>query len=101
MVGGELLGGFHQGYIPESELALHEVLPLEQKKKQLGYENHPVYTYRVAEMLKEPTERVWGYPYADLVMGCHMANQRLRCFVPWRRNGPIPSRPSLPSETTR
>ena len=25
-------------------------------------------------MLKEPTERVWGYPYADLVMGCHMAN---------------------------
>ena len=74
VVGGELLGGFHQGYIPESELALHEVLPLEQKKKQLGYENHPVYTYRVAEMLKEPTERVWGYPYADLVMGCHMAN---------------------------
>ena len=74
VVGGELLGGFHQGYIPESELALHEVLPLEQKKKQLGYESHPVYTYRVAEMLKEPTERVWGYPYADLVMGCHMAN---------------------------
>ena len=32
VVGGELLGGFHQGYIPESELALHEVLPLEQKK---------------------------------------------------------------------
>ena len=27
-----------------------------------------------AEMLKEPTERVWGYPYADIVMGCHMAN---------------------------
>ena len=99
VVGGELLGGFHQGYIPESELALHEVLPLEQKKKQLGYENHPVYTYRVAEMLKEPTERVWGYPYADLVMGCHMANPS-EVFRAMATNGPIPSRPSLPSEIT-
>ena len=25
-------------------------------------------------MLKAPTEKVWGYPYADIVMGCHMAN---------------------------
>ena len=25
-------------------------------------------------MLKAPTETVWGYPYADIVMGCHMAN---------------------------
>ena len=46
----------------------------EQKAKQLGYEKHPAYTYRVAEMLKGPTEKVWGYPYADIVMGCHMAN---------------------------
>ena len=74
VVGGETLGGFHQGYIPESELALHDELSAEQKAKQLGYDDHPVYTYRVAEMLKEPTEKVWGYPYADLVMGCHMAN---------------------------
>ncbi len=74
VVGGETLGGFNQSYIPESELALHEELSAEQKAKQLGYEDHPVYTYRVAEMLKEPTERVWGYPYADIVMGCHMAN---------------------------
>ncbi|MFN3235807.1 MAG: molybdopterin-dependent oxidoreductase [Pseudomonadales bacterium] len=74
VVGGETLGGFNQSYIPESELALHEELPFEQKAKQLGFNDHPVYTYRVAEMLKEPTERVWGYPYADLVMGCHMAN---------------------------
>jgi anaerobic selenocysteine-containing dehydrogenase len=35
---------------------------------------HPVLTYRTAEILKEPTERVWGYRYADLVMGCQMAN---------------------------
>ena len=29
--------------------------------------------YLVAEILKEPTNKVWGFPYADLVMGCHMA----------------------------
>ena len=74
VVGGETLGGFNKNYIPESELSLHEELSDEQKAKQLGYDDHPVYTYRVAEMLKEPTEKVWGYPYADLVMGCHMAN---------------------------
>ena len=74
VVGGETLGGFNPSYIPESELGLHEALPLEQKAKQLGFEKHPAYTYRVAEMLKEPTEKVWGSPYADLVMGCHMAN---------------------------
>ena len=74
VVGGETLGGFNPDYIPESEIALHEQLPMAQKAKQLGFEDHPVYTYRVAEMLKEPTERVWGFPYADQVMGCHMAN---------------------------
>ena len=73
MVGGETLG-FNPGYIPESELALHESLSDEQKSKQLGFADHPVFTYRVAEILKEPTKKVWGFPYADLVMGCHMAN---------------------------
>ncbi len=72
--GGETLGGFSQAYIPESELGLHEVLPDAQKAKQLGYREHPVFTYRVAEMLKQPTEKVWGFPYADIVMGCQMAN---------------------------
>ena len=74
VVGGETLSGFNPDMIPESELALHDHLSDEQKAKQLGYEKHPAYTYRVAEMLKTPTERVWGYPYADIVMGCHMAN---------------------------
>ena len=74
IVGGETLGGFNPHYMSESEIGLHERLPLEQKEKQLGYAKHPAYTYRVAEMLKEPTERVWGFPYADIVMGCQMAN---------------------------
>ena len=72
--GGETLGGFSRNYISESELGLHEQLSEEQKVKQMGYAEHPAYTYRVAEMLREPTERTWGFPYADIVMGCHMAN---------------------------
>jgi anaerobic selenocysteine-containing dehydrogenase len=72
--GGETLGGFNPNYVPESKLGLHEVLSPEQKAKQLGYDKHPAFTYRTAEILKEPTERVWGHPYADLVMGCQMAN---------------------------
>lgn len=74
IVGGDTLGGFNESYIPESEIGLHDRLPETQKAKQLGFDEFPVFTYRVAEMLKEPTEKVWGYPYADQVMGCHMAN---------------------------
>lgn len=60
--GGETLGGFNPDIIPESELALHDVLSDEQKAKQLGYEKHPAYTYRVAEMLKTPTEKSGDIP---------------------------------------
>ena len=74
VVGGETLGGFNPNYIPESEIGMHEVLSNEQKAKQLGFDDHPVFTYRVAEMLKKETEKVWGFPYADIVMGCQMAN---------------------------
>lgn len=75
--GGEILGGFNPAYMPESELQLHDRLAPEQRAKQLGYHDHPVYTYRTAEMLADATERVWGYPWADLVMGSHMANPSL------------------------
>ena len=89
VVGGETLGGFNQEFIPESELALHEELPLEQKAKQLGYEDHPAYTYRAAEMLKESAETVWGFPYADQVMGCHMANPS-KIFRAMAKGDPYP-----------
>ena len=74
IVGGETLGGFNPDYIPESEIGMHDAIAPEQRAKQLGYQDHPAYTYRVAEMLREPTEKVWGYPWADIVMGCQMAN---------------------------
>ncbi|MEM8499176.1 MAG: molybdopterin-dependent oxidoreductase [Pseudomonadota bacterium] len=72
--GGEVFSGFDPDYIPESKLGNHEMLSAEQKAKQLGADRHPAYTYRAQEMLSEHTERVFGYGYADIVMGCYMAN---------------------------
>jgi anaerobic selenocysteine-containing dehydrogenase len=74
VVGGETLSGLHPGWITESELQLHDEISPEQRAKQLGYEKHPVYTYRTAEMLTGPMERVWGVRWMDQLMGCHMAN---------------------------
>ncbi|MDP5070903.1 MAG: molybdopterin-dependent oxidoreductase [Congregibacter sp.] len=72
--GGEIFSGFDPNYIPESKLGNHEMLSPAQKAKQLGCDLHPAYTYRGQELLSEHTERVYGYAYADIVMGCYMAN---------------------------
>ncbi|MEM7019376.1 MAG: molybdopterin dinucleotide binding domain-containing protein, partial [Pseudomonadota bacterium] len=74
VVGGETFGGFNPNYIPESKLGMHEQLSQEQRNKQLGSDLHPAYTYRAQDMLGDATEKVWGYRYADIVMGCYMAN---------------------------
>ena len=74
VVGGESLGGFNPDYIPESRMQFHEALSQEQRDKQLGSRHHPAFTYRAQDLLADATERVWGYRYADLVMGCYMAN---------------------------
>ena len=74
VVGGELMNGLRDDWIHESELQLHDAISPAQRAKQLGYEKHPVYTYRTAEILKPHLERVWGQPWVDQVMGCHMAN---------------------------
>ncbi|MFT7128684.1 MAG: anaerobic selenocysteine-containing dehydrogenase, partial [Gammaproteobacteria bacterium] len=72
--GGEIFSGFDPNYISESELGNHQMLSQEQRDKQLGADIHPAYTYRAQDMLSDATERVFGYPYADIVMGCYMAN---------------------------
>ena len=74
MVGGELLNGLRDDWRDEAELQLHDAISPEQRAKQLGYDKHPVYTYRTAEMLRPHMERVWGASWVDQVMGCHMAN---------------------------
>ena len=74
VVGGESLGGFNPDYIAESQMQFHEALSQEQRDKQLGSQDHPAFTYRAQDLLGDATEKVWGYRYADLVMGCYMAN---------------------------
>ncbi len=71
--GGETLQGFNPDIIPESEIEMHQVLPLEQKLKQLGSKDHPAFTYRAQLAFNEPNKRVYGQEYANLVMGCYMA----------------------------
>lgn len=74
VVGGELLNGLNPGFRTEAELQLHDEISPQQRAKQLGYDTHPVYTYRTAEMLRPHMQRVHGQPWIDQVMGCHMAN---------------------------
>ena len=72
--GGEGLLGFNPDVVPESTIEAHERLPQHQKDKQLGSDTHPVFTYRGTSALREPTQRVWGHEYANIVMGSYMAN---------------------------
>lgn len=71
--GGDLFMSFHPDLVSESEIESHHVLPQSQKDKQLGSDKHPVFTYRGMDALKEPTKRVWGLEYANLVTGSYMA----------------------------
>ena len=72
--GGDVFFEFHPDVVNESTLEAHEVLSDEQKAKQLGAKDHPVFTYRGMEPYREATRRVWGQDYTNLVSGCYMAN---------------------------
>lgn len=87
--GGEHLQGFNPDIINESMLEMHEVLSDGQKAKQLGSDKHPAFTYRGQERFREPTKRVWGQEYANLVMGCHMTPPS-SLFQAMAGDGPYP-----------
>lgn len=72
--GGDVFHGPIPQLMPEEDIELHDLLPEEQRQKQLGAEEHPIYTHRVAAMLEDATERVWGQRYLNLVQGNYMAN---------------------------
>ena len=72
--GGEMLVGFNPSIRSDTELELHGSLPNVQKAKQLGADQFPVFTYRGMEALGDATEKVWGNRWANLIMGCYMAN---------------------------
>ena len=72
--GGEMMVGFNPNVRSDSEMELHETLSPEQKAKQLGADEFPVFTYRGMDPLGDATERVWGHRWANLISGCYMAN---------------------------
>ncbi|WP_204117345.1 molybdopterin-dependent oxidoreductase [Paraburkholderia sp. C35] len=71
--GGELLHGFHPDIVHESEIECHPALSDSQKRKQLGSDTHPLFTYRGMQALNAPAERVWGHAWPNLINGCYMA----------------------------
>ena len=58
--GGERFMPFNPGIVSDTDLELHERLAPEQRAKQLGADEFPVFTYRGMEALREPTRRTWG-----------------------------------------
>ncbi len=72
--GGESMMGLHPRILPESELELHGSLPDDKRALQLGADQHPVFTYRGMEPLREPTRRVWGHEWVNFSHGNYMAH---------------------------
>ena len=58
--GGDTFVGVNPAVRSDSEIEAHEVLPDEQKMKQLGADQFPVYTYRGMRPLEDATERGLG-----------------------------------------
>jgi len=89
--GGDTFVGFNPGFRADSLIEMHDILPQEQKDKQLGSQDHPAFTYRGMEALGDATERVWGTRYANLVGGCYMANP-MGVFKAMAEDDPYPVR---------
>jgi len=71
--GGEMLMGMNPNIVTESQIELNDILTDEQKKKQLGYDKHPAFTFKAADLLSEHSERVFGIKYPNIVKGTNMA----------------------------
>ena len=72
--GGDTFVGFSPAVRSDSEIEMHDLISTEQKAKQLGNQEFPVFTYRGMEALGDATEKVWGTRWANLISGCYMAN---------------------------
>ena len=87
--GGDTLAGPSSAARSDSEIEMHHMLPDEQKAKQLGADEFPVFTYRGGEKFNEHTERVWGTRWANISGGCYMANP-MRVFKAMAEGKPYP-----------
>lgn len=72
--GGDRFFGFNPNVISDTDIENHDQLSATQKAKQLGADEFPIFTYRGLEPYREPTRRVWGREWANLIGGQYMAN---------------------------
>ena len=70
--GGDLLQGMTPDTNCQSMVESHHVISEEQKAKQLGSDDHPVFTFRGQDIFREPTKKVWGLEYANICNGTAM-----------------------------
>jgi len=91
VTGGDQLIGFNPAVRSESEIEEHEVLPPEQKAKQLGADQFPAFTYRGTTPMGDASEKVWGVRWANLVGGCYMAHP-MALFKAMVESDPYPVR---------
>ncbi len=71
-----------------SEIEMHESLPEEKKKIQLGTKTYPFFTYEGLKSLNEPTKRVYGREYYN-VIASYMAHPPT-VFKAMRTGDPYP-----------
>ncbi len=63
----EMLGYLNPDVVTISEVEMHEALPDEKKKIQLGTKTYPLFTYEGLKKLNEPSKRVYGREYCNVI----------------------------------
>ena len=68
--GGEVLCGPHPRLITEAEMGLEDMLPQEQKMKQLGADKFKLFTWTGYSLIQENVKRVWGKSGGAAALQC-------------------------------
>ncbi len=68
--GGEVLCGPHPRLITEAEMGLEDMLPQEQKEKQLGADRFKLFTWAGYSLIQENVKRVWGKSGGAAALQC-------------------------------
>jgi anaerobic selenocysteine-containing dehydrogenase len=72
--GGEVLYGYHPHIRSCAEMELNELMPTEQKAKQLGADRFKVLAWDCFDLTSAAMEPVWGRPYANQCAGGTIAH---------------------------
>ncbi|MBW2062926.1 MAG: molybdopterin-dependent oxidoreductase [Deltaproteobacteria bacterium] len=87
--GGDRLSTLNPDIVSMSEIELHEMLPQEKKDLQIGTDNYPALTYKGTQALGEPSKKVHGREYINLMGGSFMAHPA-GVFKAMRTSDPYP-----------